>query len=225
MIIVSIRKGHMPPFNFNMIRSLFLVILSFTINVQAQDTLQWVRYYGGMDLNDGLYFNFNDLKYNRPSVPKEELRNSQGLKIDDIRTVVSKLHWQPDTGERRTVRMHDLWGFCQNDAVYIAAGNGFYRVGLLGSISHMMYEETFRDWDPMYSHAMIDRQQTRHLILDMRTGEFLPFNAAGMDKALQQDPVLLEEFRSLKKKHRNSDEALFRFLRSYNESHPLEFPL
>jgi hypothetical protein len=36
--------------------------------------------------------------------------------------------------------------------------------------------------------------------------------------------VLLEEFMSFSKKQRNSPELLFRFLRSYNEIHPLRFP-
>jgi hypothetical protein len=61
-------------------------------------------------------------------------------------------------------------------------------------------------------------------LLDMRTGRYLPFNASGMDEALQHDPVLSEEFRALPKKQRNSTEALFRFLRMYNDRNPLVFP-
>jgi hypothetical protein len=42
--------------------------------------------------------------------------------------------------------------------------------------------------------------------------------------ALRHDPILLEEFQALPKKQRNSTEALFRFLRLYNERNPLLFP-
>jgi len=45
-----------------------------------------------------------------------------------------------------------------------------------------------------------------------------------MDEGLQHDPVLSEEFRALPKKQRNSTEALFRFLRMYNDRNPLTFP-
>jgi hypothetical protein len=109
--------------------------------------------------------------------------------------------------------------------VYIAAGNGFYRLGITGSLSHMLYEMSYRDWDPyMYPYGGVTRTILMQQMLDMDTGEFLPFNAAGMDRALQSDPVLLEEFRALPKKQRNKDEVLFRFLRMYNERHPLRFP-
>ena len=202
-----------------------LLSILFAIGASAQDTVQWVPYHGGMDLKDGIYRDFNSFKFNRP-IPIEKLRDQQGIPISDIRSVVSKLYWQPDTGGRQAIKMHQIWGFCQNDAVYVAAGNGFFRIGLMGSLSHMMYEQTYRDWDPyFYSRGTMDRTFIVQQMLDMRTGEFLPFNAAGMDRALQHDPVLLEEFRALKKKERNSDEALFRFLRMYNDRHLLEFPL
>ncbi len=211
-----------------MVRSLVLFLSGVCAASSAftQDTLEWVPYTGAMELNDGVYKNFKAFRHNRPSVPLEKLRDDQGMPISDIRRVVSKLYWQPDLGAREALRMNDLWGFCQNDAVYIAAGNGFYRIGLMGSLSHMMYELTYRDWDPyLYPGGGVNRTYVVQQMLDMRTGRFLPFNASGMDEALQHDPVLLEEFRTLKKKQRNSDEALFRFLRLYNDRHMLEFPL
>lgn len=213
-----------------MMRFFYVLIgLVIALNIHAQsdnipDQTEWETYYGGFDLHDGVYADFNAFRYNRPTVPIEALRDDGGP-VTDIRRVVSKLVWQPDTGVQQIIRKEKLWGFCQNDAVYIAAGNGFYRIGLMGSLSHMMYEVTYRDWDPyMYNTGTINRTVVVQQMLQMDTGEFLAFNAAGMDRALQTDPVLLEEFRSLSKKQRNSDEALFRFLRLYNERNPLRFP-
>ncbi len=203
------------------------LVISLNLSAQSDtipDQTEWETYYGGLDLHDGVYADFNAFRYNRPTVRIEALRDGGGP-VSDIRRVVSKLVWQPDSGAQQTIRKEKLWGFCQNDAVYIAAGNGFYRIGLMGNLSHMMYEVTYRDWDPyMYNTGTINRTMVVQQMLHMDTGEFLAFNAAGMDRALQTDPVLLEEFRALSKKQRNSDEALFRFLRLYNERHPLRFP-
>ncbi len=208
-----------------LMRSSILAILLLPIVCLAQDTVQWVTYHGGMDLRDGVYFDFAAFRNNRPSVPIEKLQDDQGLPISDIRRVVSKLYWQPDTGSRQAIRMTGLWGFCQNDVVYIQAGNGFYRIGLMGSLAHMTYEQTVRDWDPyMYRYGSMTRTYIVQQMLDMKSGRFLPFNAAGMDQALQHDTALLEEFRGMKKKERNSNEVLFRFLRLYNDRHMLEFP-
>ncbi len=213
-------------------RALFLIpylllqVLALAQVGNSGDTSRWVPYQGGMDLNDGIYLDFNAFRYNRPTVPMERLRDDQGMPISDIRKVVSKLYMLKEDGTREAIRMHQLWGFCQNDVVYVQAGNGFYRIGLMGTLAHMMYERTVREWDPyLYRGGTMQRTYVVQQMLDMRTGEFLPFNAAGMDHALRHDPVLQEEFRALPKKQRNSDEALFRFLRVYNDRHLLEFPM
>jgi hypothetical protein len=222
----SCKKKHRDPVPHMMRRSIGILLFLLTMSASAQDTLQWVPYQGGMDLNDGVYLDFEAFRYNRPSVAIGDLRNDQGMPVSDIRRVVSKLYWQQPGGQRQAVRMQQLWGFCQNDVVYIQAGNGFYRIGMMGSLAHMMYEQTVRDWDPyMYRAGGMTRTYIVQQMLDMRTGRFLPFNASGIDAALQHDPVLLEEFRALPKKQRNSNEVLFRFLRLYNDRHPLEFPV
>lgn len=205
---------------------LFLAAALLSGPVIAQgDSTEMVPYYGGFDMREGLYADFAAFRINRPTVPIDRLRD-QGAPVTDIRRVVSKLTYQPDTGAVQTIRKERLWGFCQNDAVYIAAGDGFYRIGLMGSLAHMVIEQSYRDWDPyMYPYGgTTTRTMLVQQMLNMDTGEYLPFNASGMDRALQNDPVLLEEFRALPKKQRNSDEAVFRFLRLYNERHPLLFP-
>lgn len=194
-------------------------------SVQAQMDTLWVPYHGGMDLREGVYLDFNAFRLNSPSIPLERLRDDQGLPITDLRASLSRLQYVNDSGAVKKLRMDRLWGFCNNDAVYVGAGNGFYRIGLMGSLSHMVYEQNYRDWDPyMYGYGTVTRTVLMHQLIDMETGQVLPFNASGLDAALGHDGVLQEEFRNLPKKQRNSDEALFRFLRLYNERHPLLFP-
>lgn len=184
-------------------------------------------YFGGMDLRDGLYQDFQAFRNNRPTALLEQLRDAQGLSVTDVRRVSGKLHWQPDSGAQQTIDLNTIWGFCQNDVVYIGTSNGFYRIGLMGSLCHLVVEETYRDWNPYmygYPYGSVTRTVLVQQLLDMETGAYLPFNAFGMDTALQHDPVLSEEFRTLPKKQRNSTEILFRFLRLYNDRHPLVFP-
>lgn len=185
------------------------------------------EYVGSQELRAGIYRDFQAFRGNRPSVPLERLRDGQGLAVSDIRRASSKLYWQPDSGDQEVIDLDSMWGFCQNGVVYIGTSNGFYRIGLIGSLAHLVVEQTYRDWDPyMYGYPSggVTRTVLVQQLLDMTTGEFLPFNASGVDKALLHDPVLSEEFRALPKKQRNSDEALFRFLRMYNERNPLLFP-
>lgn len=192
--------------------------------IKAQESTD---YFAGMDLRDGLYMDFQAFRNNAPDVPLDRVRDAQGLSVIDLRRVSGKLFWQPDTGAQQPIDIRSVWGFCQNDVVYIGTTNGFYRIGLMGSLSHLVVEQTYRDWDPyMYGYPMggVTRTVLVQQLLDMRTGRYLPFNASGMDEALQHDRVLSEEFRALPKKQRNSTEALFRFLRLYNDRNPLTFP-
>lgn len=201
-----------------------MIALLLPFGTIAQDGAD---YFAGMALREGIYADFTAFRNNRPSVPLAKLHDQQGLAVTDIRRASGKLVWQPDTGAQQTIDLRNVWGFCQNDVVYIGTGNGFYRIGLMGSLSHLVVEQTYRDWDPYmygYPYGGVTRSVLVQQLLDMNTGYFLPFNASGMDQALQHDRVLSEEFRALPKKQRNSTEALFRFLRMYNDRNPLKFP-
>ena len=61
-------------------------------------------------------------------------------------------------------------------------------------------------------------------LLDMETGSFLPVSGGGIYQAIQRDAELRAEFEALPKKERNDDVAVFRFIRRYNDRHPLYFP-
>ena len=207
-------------------RAFFVTVgLITSLAAIAQADTIWVPYHGGMDLREGVYRNFRDFRLNTPSIPQARLRDDQGLPVRDIRQVLSKLHYQPDSGGVQVLRMDRIWGFCHNDVVYVAAGNGFYRIGLMGGIAHMVYEQNYVDWDPyLYGYGTVTRTVLLQQIIDMETGAVLPFNASGMHTAMEIDPALQEEFALLPKKQRNSDEALFRFLRMFNDRHPMLLP-
>ena len=205
--------------------ALFLIAFAVALLSSAQADTLWVTYHGGMDLHDGVYNGFQAFRTNTPSVPIEKLRDDQGLPVRDIRAVLSKLYFQPDSGSRQVLKTAQLWGFCQNDVIYVGAGNGFYRIGLMGSLAHMVYEVNYRDWDPfLYGYGTVTRTALVQQMINMENGTVLPFTAAGLHTGMELDPALQEEFALLPKKKRNSDEALFRFLRLYNERHPLLFP-
>lgn len=200
------------------------ILVLWTLCAKAQTS---TVYFAGLDLRDGLYADFHAFRDNAPTVPLERVRDQQGLAISDLRRVSGRLFWQPDTGARQAIDMRHVWGFCQNDVVYVTTGNGSYRIGLMGTLAHLVVEQTYRDLDPyMYGYPMggVSRSVLVQQLLDMRTGNFLPFNAAGMDEGLKHDPVLSEEFRALPKKQRNNPEILFRFLQMYNDRNPLTFP-
>ena len=127
-------------------RTVLVLVLAITaVCASAQVDTMWVPYRGGMDLREGVYRDFLSFRMNTPSIPQAQLRDDQGLPVRDIRQVLSKLHYQPDSGGVQSLRMDRIWGFCQNDVVYVQAGNGFYRIGLMGSLCLLYTSPSPRD--------------------------------------------------------------------------------
>jgi len=201
---------------------LALLVCTLPSMVSAQDST-WVRYDGSYAFRDGLYFDFQAFRHNAPSVPKAALLTQQDQPVQDLRSTNGKVTYPDSTGARVKVRLEDLWGLCDNGVVYVRVGDGFSRIGMMGSISHLMFDASYRDWGT-YGYGTRTYTVEVQRFLDMETGAFLPVNAGGLRAVLQRDADLVQEFDALPKKQRGKDEAIFLFMRRYNERHPLYFP-
>lgn len=211
------------------LRSVFIALLLPTL-VLAQDYTadpsDSVAYTPGFPFNDGLYFSFAAFRSNTPDVPRDQLRNKNGQALGDLRTASGDV-WVPDSSAGvRKLALDGLWGFCDNGTVFVRAGNGFVRIGMLGSIAHLVYDATYRDWNHYgyygnYGTRTYTVQEQR--FLDMATGQAVPVSADGVYSLIERDQVLAEEFNAIPRKQRK-EAILFQFVRRYNDRHPLFFP-
>lgn len=202
-------------------RALLLLTLLATGAVRGQDS---VRYSANYVFHDGIYLDFHDFRGNRPAIPKEALTTQQGQRVAELRTAGNRLYYPDSTGERVRIDLDRSWGFCDQGVVYIRAGNGFPRIGLMGSLAHLVYDATYRNFDPYMYGGGTNYTVEEQRFLDMLTGAFLPVNAAGIYPVLSRDALLKEEFDSLPKRQQKRPETVFLFMRRYNDRHPLYFP-
>ena len=189
----------------------------------AQADSTSVRYQGGFDFHDGVYLDFASFRANAPTVPKSKLLDAQGGSVKDLREV-DKVFFLDSAGKRTKIDFDHVWGFCDNGVVYVAAGDGFSRIGLMGSLSHLVFDATYRNMDPFMYNGGASYTQEVQRFLDMGDGAFLPVSAEGLDRAIGGDTELKQEFDALPKKQRNKPETVFLFMRRYNDRHPLYFP-
>lgn len=204
-----------------MLRTLLLIALLSAGTVRGQDS---IRYSAGYVFRDGIYLAFQDFRANRPAIPKEALTTQQGQRVAELRTAGNRLYYPDSAGERLRIDLDRAWGFCDQGVVYIRAGNGFSRIGLLGSLAHLVYDATYRNFDPYMYGGGTNYTVEEQRFLDMRTGAFLPVNAAGIYPVLARDVLLKEEFDALPKRQQKRPETVFLFMRRYNDRHPLYFP-
>lgn len=200
-----------------------LIGLLVPVFLAAQPDSTWVRYQPGYAFKDGLYRDFQAFRNNAPSVPKSHLRTVQGQPVTDLRSTNGKLVVPDSTGEGKRIDLYDIWGFCDDGVVYVRAGNGFSRIGLMGSIAHLTFDATYRNMDPYNYYGTASYTVEEQRFLDMATGAFLPITSGGLYEVIQRDDVLKEEFEAIPRK-KCKNEVLFLFMRRYNDRHPLYFP-
>lgn len=205
---------------------LVLLLSFFTLRAYAQEDSTLIRYQGGFDFREGIYFTFDQFRNNRPAVALKDLLTDQGQHVADLKQSNGKLMYVDSSGAKKRIDMDRVWGFCNKDVVYVRAGDGFNRIGMMGSIAHVMFDATYHNWGGYYGYGYGGSTYTveEQRLLDMGSGAFLPVSAAGIYAVIQQDAILRDEFDALPKKEKKSDEVVFRFMRRYNDRHPLYFP-
>lgn len=217
-----------------------LVILLLAVPA-VRSTAQWdsldyaprdtsrVLYTPGFDLREGIYFTFDEFRNNRPAVALKDLLDDQGRPIGDLRNYHGKVHYADSASQGRSVQVDkSIWGFCDRDIIYVNIGDGFFRIGMMGSIAHIVYDNTYSYRGGYYGGAYGMGPATTTVqeqrLLDVETGAFQPITGAGIEEIIQRDPELRDKFGSLPKKERERERTIFQFVRLYNERHPFYLP-
>jgi hypothetical protein len=190
----------------------------------GQDDTGMVRYRGGFDFAEGIYLRFEAFRDNAPDLPLKELTDGQGRPAQDLLRGEKLFH--PDsTGARVPVDLDAVWGVCNNNVIHLRAGDGLYRIGMMGTLCHVLYESSYQDWSNagFMMGGPVTRTVQEQRILDMETGDYLAINAATMEELLKRDEVLYAQWSEIPVKKRK-EEVIFQYMRRYNELHPLHFP-
>jgi hypothetical protein len=205
----------------NRLLPLFTVL---AVTATAQPDTSMVRYQGGFEFHDGIYFDFRSFRENAPTVPKALLTTDQDQPVTDLRNTNGKLFYPDSSGKRTRIDLDRIWGFCDHGVVYVGAGDGFSRIGLMGSLSHLVFDATYRNLEPYMYNGNTSYTTEVERFLDMGTGAFLPVTADGLYGVIKKDAVLKEDFDALPKRKRHRPETIFLYMRRYNDRHPLYFP-
>jgi hypothetical protein len=206
---------------------LLSIACSLATTLCAQQDTSLVRYQPGFAFREGVYFGFEDFRDNRPSVLRKDLLDKDKRPVPDLRQSDGRLFYTDTTGTQQAVDMERIWGFCDHNVVYVRSGNGFNRIGMMGSLAHLLFDVTYSNWGgyySMYGYGTNTYTVQEQRVLDMESGAFLPVSMSGILPAIERDRILLEEYSTLSKKERRAEETVFRFIRRYNERHPLYFP-
>jgi len=199
-----------------------LLVASIPIYAQIEDDL--ALYDGDFDFQEGIYRTFQEFKNNAPYFKVGLVQDNRGTKIPEMWREDEALFYPDENGELQPIDKEKMWGYSYRDAIYVQVNNTFERIMVLGSICHFLGTTTSYTSDPFgYYGGGSSRQTTqRQFMLDMENGGIYDFNTENLSAILERDQVLSEQFEDIPKKKKK--DALFLFLRKYNERHALFFP-
>lgn len=212
--------------------SIIYLIISLTIftkNAQTQDSIMYNK---DFRLYEGLYLSYQDFRYNWP-IPKEKIItkiNKDQLDFYSKLTEEDMIEFEERDGTLSKIQPEKVWGYCQNNIIFINQDKNFYRIPVFGAISNFIGTVEVVNYSPGYDPFMnapmnsraYKTREIRQFLFDFYSGEIAPFSAEKTEELLKRDEAIYKEFMTLSRKKRK--EQATKYIRLYNEKHPVYFP-
>jgi hypothetical protein len=208
---------------------LFIITVLFPKSYKAQDS---VAYSKDFRLYEGLYLGYQDFRYNWP-IPKEKIiTNINKDQLDFYSKLIEEefIEYKERDGSVIRIESQKVWGYCQNNIIFINQDRNFFRIPVFGAISNFIGTVEVVGYSPGYDPFMnapigntsIKTREIRQFLFDFYSGEITPFSIDQVEIYLKRDDDLYKEFIALSKKKKK--EMIIKYIRLYNEKHPVYFP-
>ena len=206
---------------------LLIIYFIFPLKLIAQyDSVAYSRNY---EFVEGVFLNGVDFKFNRPISKLKIISNIPKEQLDFIKQIMESrtIHYRDSIGKEILLDKLSVWGYCQNRSIYINFNNEFNRLNVVGTLCHFTatFEMQVNYRDNFSYNATLNNsvQELRHYVYDTQTNTVFDFNVKNMELLLKNDADLYLNFMNFKK--RQKSEAIFIYLRKYNENHPFYLPV
>ncbi len=208
---------------------LIAFLICFMFVGHSQDSVIYSR---DFRLYEGIYMTYQDFRYNWPidkekiitNLPKDQLDFFSKLTESDI------IEYKERDGSLTKIKTEKIWGYCQNNVIFINQDKNFFRIPVFGAISNFIGTVEVLSYSPGYDPFMnapmnSTAQKTREIrqyLFDFYSGEVVQYSIEKLEEFLKRDDVLYKEFMAFNKKKKK--ENAFKYMRLYNEKHPVYFP-
>jgi hypothetical protein len=211
----------------------FPVIISlvlFGLKLHSQgDSIAYSR---DFTLYEGLYLGYWDLRHNWP-IPKEKIVttiNKDQLDFYSKLIEDDNIEYIERDGNKTRIKAEKVWGFCENNVIYINIGKSFFRITVFGAICYFPASVEINSLSPGYNVFIngpvgttnTGAREIREFLMDFYTGSRVDFSLENLENMLKKDEEIYKQFMDLSKKKRKDQATLY--IRKYNEKHPVYFP-
>lgn len=179
---------------------------------------------------EGLYLDYIQFRENKPIQKYQIITSIDTNQLDFFTKVVSQkeIIFYTPSHEKRSISPLDLWGYFQNNILYINYNNTFYKVPVLGAISYFIGIQEVTYYTGMgvgvgmgYPYGMgtvpVKAKEMKEFLLDYYTGKVYPFSIEQLEELLKPDETIYKEFSQLSRRQKKKKYSYY--IRLYNEKH------
>lgn len=179
------------------------------------------------DIQDGIYLTYEDFRLNRP-LTREDIESKLDKEQQEFigkvmfeNTLTYRINGQLLSAETKTV-----WGYFQNNTLYVNFRGEFFRVPVFGSVCYFVATVTVINsgfYDPTFGYgaASTRTKEIREFMMNFYDGVVLEFNLDNVEQLLSRDATLFAEYKKLSKRKRK--DQIYGYIRKFNEAHPVYF--
>ncbi len=186
-----------------------------------------VLYSPAASVKDGIFLSYNDFRKNA-SISKVDIISSQDKnQLEFFTKVMAQEIITYSLGETTyTTASKSVWGYFQNNTLYINYKNDFYRVPVFGSISYLVANVRvptvgFYDARFGYNGASGTAIEVREFLMNFYDGNMVEFTGDKAEELLSRDVELYSEFKKLSRKKQRT--LIYQYIRKYNERNSIYF--
>jgi len=179
---------------------------------------------GGV-IDDAVFLSYQDFRFNKGIRKEKIISVSDKNQLDFISKCLSAETLEYiDNGSKSRIPTDSVFAYVQNNTFYFNYKGNFYRVPVFGAISYFVANEVVYNtfYDPRFGSPVNTKTtEVREFIMDFYEGRVTDLTMGRAMELLSRDETLYAEFKKLRK--RRQKEELYRFIRRYNDIHPVYF--
>lgn len=198
-------------------------------NLHAQDSIPFTK---DFRLYEGIYLTYQDFRYNWPISKEKIITNINKEQLDFYSNLVEQnvIDFTERDGSVVKVNPENIFGYCQNNIIFINREGDFFRIPVFGAISNFIGTVEVVNYSPGFDPFMNapmnstgrKTQEIRQYLFDFYSGDIAAFSIEKLEEFLKRDGSIFKEYHSLSKKKKK--ELATKYIRIYNEKHLVYFP-
>ncbi len=177
-------------------------------------------------MEDGIFLSFQDFRHNRRIAP-QDIDSKEDKSQQEF--ITKALYQQKiaivKDGASQQIETKNIWGYFQNNTFYINYQGDFYRVPVFGSICYLVANVTVVNpgiYDPRFGYmGGGTSKELRQFTMDIYEGVPTEWRQEKVEGLLARDSALFTEFKQLSR--RKQKDEVYRYIRKYNDLHPIYF--